>query len=158
MRALSAAAVGAAGAVLLASCGGSSASRVAAAAPPLSSTTTATTAVPSTTIKVSEGDFHITADTAVVAAGNVAIAITNVGPSAHELLAFRTDLPADQLPLGPEGRINEDALPKALDTGTDLPPGTQRPMAVPLTPGRYVLVCNLPGHYKLGMHFVITVK
>ncbi|MDQ6618064.1 MAG: hypothetical protein M3083_25790 [Actinomycetota bacterium] len=73
-------------------------------------------------------------------------------------MAFRTDLPEDQLPLGPDGRINEDALPKVLDTGTDLPAGTQRPMTVSLTPGRYVLVCNLPGHYKLGMHVAIMVK
>ena len=88
---------------------------------------------------------------------SVTFNITNQGPSSHELLAFRTDLPDDQLPLGPDGRINEDALPKVLDTQTDLTPGIQRSLTVPLSPGRYVPVCNLPGHYKMGMHTVVTV-
>ena len=106
---------------------------------------------------VVEHDFALATNTSTVAAGSVAFNISNQGPSSHELLAFRTDLPEDQLPLGPDGRINEDALPKVLDTDTDLAAGTQRHLSESLAPGRYVLVCNLPGHYKLGMHTVITV-
>jgi uncharacterized cupredoxin-like copper-binding protein len=107
---------------------------------------------------VVEHDFSLAINTGTVPAGSVAFDITNQGPSSHELLAFRTDLPEDQLPLGPDGRINEDALPKVVDTDTDLPPGTQRNLSEALAPGRYVLVCNLLGHYKLGMHTVITVS
>src|SRR6516165_6069059 len=106
---------------------------------------------------VVEHDFSLATNTSTVPAGSVAFNVTNQGPSSHELLAFRTDLPEDQLPLGPDGRIAEDALPKVLDTDTDLPAGTQRHLSESLAPGRYVLVCNLPGHYKLGMHTVITV-
>jgi uncharacterized cupredoxin-like copper-binding protein len=106
---------------------------------------------------VVEHDFALATSTSTVASGNVTLNITNQGPSSHELLAFRTDLPEDQLPLGVDGRINEDALPKALDTETDLTPGSQRSVTVPLTPGRYVLVCNLLNHYKMGMHLVVTV-
>jgi uncharacterized cupredoxin-like copper-binding protein len=117
------------------------------------------TSVPSSPgpLVVVEHDFALATNTSTVAAGSVAFSVTNQGPSSHELLAFRTDLPEDQLPLGPDGRINEDALPKVLDTNTDLPAGTQRQLSDSLAPGRYVLVCNLPGHYKLGMHTVITV-
>jgi uncharacterized cupredoxin-like copper-binding protein len=107
---------------------------------------------------VVEHDFSLAVNTSTVPAGSVAFDITNEGPSSHELLAFRTDLPEDQLPLGSDGRINEDALPKVVDTDTDLPPGTQRNLSEALAPGRYVLVCNLPGHYKLGMHTVVTVS
>ena len=119
----------------------------------------APTSVPSSDgpLVVVEHDFALATNTSTVKAGSVAFNITNQGPSSHELLAFRTDLPADQLPLGPDGNINEDALPKVLDTDSDLPAGTQRHLSESLAPGRYVLVCNLPGHYKLGMHTVITI-
>jgi uncharacterized cupredoxin-like copper-binding protein len=106
---------------------------------------------------VVEHDFALATSTSTVASGNVTFNVTNQGPSTHELLAFRSDLPQDQLPLGPDGRINEDAIPKVLDTETDLAPGLQRSLTVSLTPGRYVLVCNLLNHYKMGMHIVVTV-
>lgn len=128
-------------------------------APSVATTTTSLHATnPSSTVDVTEHDFVLTSATGNVAAGKVVFDITNNGPSSHELLAFRTDLPEDQLPLGPDGRINEDALPKPLDTTTDLSAGTQRSLTVTLAPGRYVLVCNLLNHYKLGMHTVLVVK
>ena len=120
----------------------------------LASPTTSSTPGP---LIVVEHDFGLATNTATVSGGSVVFNITNQGPSSHELLVFRTDLPQDQLPLGPDGRINEDAIPKVVDTETDLAAGTQRQLTEPLTPGRYVLVCNLLGHYKLGMHTVITV-
>jgi uncharacterized cupredoxin-like copper-binding protein len=108
-------------------------------------------------VNVTEHDYALALETTTVAAGSVALNIKNNGPSAHELLAFRTDLPEDQLPLGSDGRINEDALPKVVDTDTDLPSGTTRRLNAPLAPGRYVLACNLQNHYRLGMHTALTV-
>jgi uncharacterized cupredoxin-like copper-binding protein len=127
----------------------------ATSAPAPTSTTTASSSPSS--VAVSEHDFAISLATSSVPAGNVTLMIANSGPSSHELLAFRTSLADDQLPLGADGRINEDALPKVVDTNTDLAGGTQRKVTAILSPGRYVLVCNLPGHYKLGMHTVLTV-
>jgi uncharacterized cupredoxin-like copper-binding protein len=40
-----------------------------------------------------------------------------------------------------------------------MPPGhTESFKTDYLTPGHYVAVCNLPGHYKLGMSLNVTVK
>ena len=50
-------------------------------------------------MNVTEHDYALALETTTVAAGSVALNIRNNGPSAHELLAFRTDLPEDQLPL-----------------------------------------------------------
>ena len=50
-------------------------------------------------MNVTEHDYALALETTAVAAGSVALNIRNNGPSAHELLAFRTDLPEDQLPL-----------------------------------------------------------
>jgi uncharacterized cupredoxin-like copper-binding protein len=148
--------------VLLAACSSTAKTRVQSSASTATSVAGSALATPTTApaprrLIVVEHDFGLATNTTSVSGGPVAFDITNQGPSSHELLAFRTDLPEDQLPLGPDGRINEDAIPKVLDTQTDLPAGSERDLSEPLAPGRYVLVCNLPGHYKLGMHTVITV-
>jgi uncharacterized cupredoxin-like copper-binding protein len=45
-----------------------------------------------------------------------------------------------------------------VDEVEDLAPGKSATLSVNLTPGRYVLVCNIPGHYKHGMHASVTVQ
>jgi uncharacterized cupredoxin-like copper-binding protein len=35
--------------------------------------------------------------------------------------------------------------------------GTQA-RTIDLTPGKYLFVCNIPGHFKQGMYTVVTVK
>lgn len=117
------------------------------------------TAVAVGAITLDEQDFTITASSQTVRAGEIAITIHNAGPSSHELLGFRTDLDDATLPLDAGRNVNENSamMTKVLDTGTDLPPGTQRTMHVNLSPGHYVFACNLPGHFRLGMHLSITV-
>src|SRR5229473_7073034 len=57
-------------------------------------------------------------------------------PSAPELLAFRAGRPEDQLPLGNDGRSNEDAPPRVAETATDLPSATTRQLSASLAPRR----------------------
>ena len=40
----------------------------------------------------------------------------------------------------------------------DVGPGQTKSGTLKLTPGRYVMICNLPGHYKQGMYGTLTVK
>ena len=144
--------------LLLSACGTSAATKVAGSSVTRTSPPTTRTSAPGS-IAVREHDFGVMADTVSLTSGTTNVVVTNDGPSTHELLAFRTDLPDGALPLGPDGRVNEDGpgLTKVLDTGTDLAPHTQRTLTATLAPGRYVFVCNLPGHYSLGMHTVVTV-
>jgi uncharacterized cupredoxin-like copper-binding protein len=37
-------------------------------------------------------------------------------------------------------------------------PGTKRVLKVTLRPGRYVLFCNMSGHYLGGMHTRLVVR
>ena len=54
---------------------------------------------------------------------------------------------------GDPNRIDEDtAGPVVLDTGAALKAGTTKMMTVTMPVGHAALVCNLPGHYKAGMH------
>ena len=56
--------------------------------------------------------------------------------------------------------MNEDGVGlMKMSDGDNLDPGRSQTRAVDLTkPGKYVFVCNLPGHFKLGMYTIVTVK
>jgi uncharacterized cupredoxin-like copper-binding protein len=66
--------------------------------------------------------------------------------------------PKDTLPyVADENRVDED---KAGDKGevSELDPGASGSLAVDLKPGKYVLICNVPGHFASGMWTEFTVK
>jgi len=52
------------------------------------------------------------------------------------------------------GRPNEEA---ALGMIEDMEPGESGTMTLRLTPGTYVLFCNVSGHYAAGQHMRFTV-
>jgi hypothetical protein len=108
-------------------------------------------------LKVTERDFRIKAPK-VVHAGNVRLQVTNEGPDTHELLVVR--LAKGRLPLRPDAlTVDEDALASVTAVtieGFERDEGREAP--IHLAPGRYVLFCNMAGHYLGGMHTVVTVR
>jgi uncharacterized cupredoxin-like copper-binding protein len=111
-----------------------------------------------TQASISEKDFAIQGPTDSVAPGLIDLAVSNTGPSAHELLIFKTDAAPDQLPLQ-AGRVDEtsDQMTKVFDSVDKIAPGTTKSFQAALVPGHYVLVCNLLNHYLAGMHTAFTV-
>ncbi len=89
--------------------------------------------------------------------GTVTFIVTNQGAETHEFVVLRTDSPADSFPIvsfeGESNRIDEDAkgVTNAGETG-DMEPGTTMALSLDLAPGHYAVVCNLAGHYAMGMH------
>jgi uncharacterized cupredoxin-like copper-binding protein len=110
-------------------------------------------------LPVTEHDFAIEPAETSLPAGLVDLAVTDRGPSAHEMLIFQTDLPADKLPRRPDGRVDEsgDGVLKVFDSGDNIAVGTIKTFHIALAAGRYVMVCNLPGHYLAGMHTAFAV-
>jgi len=112
-------------------------------------------------VQVDETNFHISMP-AVLSPGRHTFALTNSGTVPHELLVFRTDLPGNRLPIGPDGNVIEDSplMVKLVDSGNATNPGASAsvPASASFTPGHYVALCNLPGHYRLGMWLDVTVK
>jgi uncharacterized cupredoxin-like copper-binding protein len=112
-----------------------------------------------TPVNVVLKDFSLRRDVAVVPAGTVRFRILNEGPTTHEVSVVRTDRAPYKLPLQRDGlTINEDApgmdfLGEA--EGLDL--GDRRTLALHLAAGKYVLYCNMEGHYLGGMHAALTV-
>jgi uncharacterized cupredoxin-like copper-binding protein len=108
-------------------------------------------------VRITERDFSIKAPK-VVSAGDTVLRVKNSGPDDHELLLIRADESA--LPMRGDGlTVDEESLEKSelgvLEPGD---PGTVRELAAHLVPGRYVLLCNMSGHYLGGMHAVLVVR
>ncbi len=111
-------------------------------------------------VSVKLKDFSLTPDKTTVPAGDVTFDIKNDGPSQHEFVVVRTDLNAADLPYDESKfEVNEDSSDlTAVDEQEDISKGDKPTLTVSLTPGHYVLFCNIPTHYKLGMHADFTVQ
>jgi uncharacterized cupredoxin-like copper-binding protein len=110
-----------------------------------------------TVVRITERDFRISAPQEM-SSGNVVFKVKNRGPDAHELLVVRTE--DGQLPLRADGlTVNEEAMQRA-EVGVLEPgqPGALRELQARLAPGRYVLFCNMSGHYLGGMRAVLVVR
>jgi uncharacterized cupredoxin-like copper-binding protein len=96
------------------------------------------------------------------AAGTVSFRVTNVGALSHELVVLPLALDAHpgQRSVGADGTVDEGgSLGEASNTcGSDgVMPGGTSWTTLQLTPGRYELLCNLPGHYVAGMYAELDV-
>jgi uncharacterized cupredoxin-like copper-binding protein len=109
--------------------------------------------------------MEVSVATFAVSAGEVSFRATNAGWMLHELVVL--PLPAGQAvgarPVGPDGTVNEaGSLGEASrscgqGSGNGILPGAVGWVTLHLSPGRYELVCNLPGHYATGMYMELDV-
>ncbi len=89
--------------------------------------------------------------------GKVSFLVTNEGTETHEFVVLATKTPAADFPIvsfeGEANRIDEDAkgVVNVGETG-DMEPGSSKMLTIDLKDGHYAVVCNLPGHYAMGMH------
>jgi len=111
------------------------------------------------TVNVTEKEYAITLSTTAIKAGKVHFEVKNEGAMVHELVLFKTSLAADALPIK-DGKVDEEAssLEHIDPEAEDIASGTTKSLDADLSPGSYVAVCNVPGHYQLGMHTPFTVK
>ena len=90
--------------------------------------------------------------------GTSTFTIANIGTIAHELLVFKSDLQPSAYPVDAAGNIKEEGAGVTLvSDGDNVDPGASQVRAIGLTPGTYLFVCNIPGHFKAGMFTVVTV-
>ena len=114
---------------------------------------------PATTVQVVHHDYSVTPSQASAPRGTITFAVTNQGQMPHELVILRTDHPSNGLVMDPDGSKAAEDVPGQKDVGEveDIAPGATKSGTFDLPPGHYVLLCNLPGHYKLGMATDFTV-
>jgi uncharacterized cupredoxin-like copper-binding protein len=109
-----------------------------------------------TTVAVTLADYDITIDRGTAASGSVRFETTNDGAVPHELVIIKTDLGVDELPVS-EARVPEDAV-DLIGEIEEFDAGTSMNASFDLGPGKYVLICNIPGHYDLGMRVAFVVE
>ena len=108
-------------------------------------------------VAVKLSDNAIGLDHTSVNAGTVTFKVTNAGSIEHEFAVLKTDLPANQLPPNPDkpGKVKEDGNVGEVE---GLAVNATKDLSIDLQPGKYVLICNLPAHYGMGMRVAFIVK
>lgn len=89
-------------------------------------------------------------------AGKVTFAVKNNGHLLHEFIVVKTNLPANKLPV--KGTTANLSKVKVEGKVPSFKPGQRRTLSLTLPKGHYVLLCNLPAHYKSGQYASFSVS
>lgn len=105
------------------------------------------------------GPMGITASTRTVKAGEVSFEVSNTSKAmVHEMVISPVKDANTPLPyIEADNKVDEDAAGH-LGEVAELEPGQKGALTLTLKPGQYILYCNIPGHYALGMWTLVTVK
>lgn len=121
---------------------------------------TATTVVSSPTptgpMTVSLREWAIDVSTPVTKAGIVKLAIRNDGSVPHDLVVVKSDLAPNRLPTA-SGRVELSQVTTVTQTAL-LPPGDRAEASFTVERGRYIVLCNVIGHYNSGQFTSFTVE
>jgi uncharacterized cupredoxin-like copper-binding protein len=99
-------------------------------------------------------DYRVILSVATIKPGTVRFGVKNEGGMEHSFELIKTDLPFDQLPTA-DAKAKEDGLVKQVKS---LGVGKVSVVSVDLAAGKYVVICNIAGHYQLGMRAALTVQ
>ncbi len=97
---------------------------------------------------------------AQVHAGLVRFDLHGLGPTMHEFVIARTNRKGGDLPLAADDTVDDHGeYPGFTLLGEEeaIDMNDKASFTVRLTPGHYVLFCNMEGHYLAGMHTEVTV-
>ena len=106
------------------------------------------------TVKVSLVEFKVLPSPAKATHGAVRFVATNKGGLDHQFVVLKTNLPPAKLPVKSS---------KAVEVGKVasirvVKPGKSVTLTLTLKAGKYVLLCNVPGHYQAGQRAAFTVS
>lgn len=131
------------------------------AASPATSSATPATAPANGTVNVALDEYTVKPSPTSATAGKVTFKVENVGTINHEMVVFKTDLAEDKLPTKKDdsSRVDEEGPGlKAIGEVPELKPGKSGSVSLKLQSGKYVLICNMPGHYASGQRTTFQVR
>jgi uncharacterized cupredoxin-like copper-binding protein len=110
-------------------------------------------------MQADKATMGVKADVTSVPAGKVTFEVVNDSKDIiHEMLVSPVVDDTTPLPyLTDENRVDEEAAGH-LGEVAELEPGKSGALTVDLKPGKYILFCNIPGHYVMGMWTTFEVK
>ncbi len=109
---------------------------------------------PDVDVAVHMQDYKVLLSVASAKPGTVRFGIKNEGGMEHSFELIKTDLPFDQLPTA-DAKAKDDGLVKQVKS---IPVGKVSLVSADLPAGKYVIICNIAGHYQLGMRAALTVN
>jgi uncharacterized cupredoxin-like copper-binding protein len=115
----------------------------------------AETIPPDVDLAVTMKDYRVELSVDTVKAGTVKIGVRNAGGMEHSFELIKTDLPFDKLPTTGDAKAREDGLVKQVKS---IGVGKVSVVSADLAAGSYVVICNVAGHYQLGMRAALTVR
>lgn len=105
-------------------------------------------------ITVEMKEWTVTLSKTALAAGSTTFNVKNTGSTAHDLIILKTDAAPDALPQV-DAKAKEDGRVAGIEA---LNPSASRDLTVDLKAGKYLFICNQPGHYALGMRTQVIVQ
>lgn len=127
------------------------------------STTPSTSAAPkaaaaprvSNTVTVGATEYAFMPTALAAKPGKFTVTLDNKGSIPHEFVVLKTDEAPDALKVDGSAKVSEkDAVGEVSETDG----GKTKTETLDLEAGKYVFVCNIPGHYGDGMRGTLTVK
>ena len=95
----------------------------------------------------------------VVAHGMVKFNVTNLASSQiHEVIVARVADKDQVLAYDESKNMVDEETVAALGSVKEIAPNKTASLTVELTPGKYLLYCNVPGHYMAGMWMLMDVQ
>jgi uncharacterized cupredoxin-like copper-binding protein len=109
-----------------------------------------------TRVGVTVRDYKVVPKVSSAKAGKVRFAVSNRGTQVHELEVVRWSGKPGGIPV----RDHKATFDARLSMGEveDIDPGSTKRFTVSLPRGRYVLICNVKGHYELNMYRAFRVR
>ncbi len=99
-------------------------------------------------------EWSIAASTKSITAGKVTFVVRNAGKMKHEFVVIRSARHHHLLQMTGQ-QASEVGVKGEIEP---FGPGTTKRLTLTLAPGKYVLICNMPGHYKRGQYLAFTVR
>ena len=100
-------------------------------------------------------DYKVTLSATSMPAGTINFGIRNQAAMEHEFQLLRTTLAPDKLAVDTaQAKARQDGLVKEVK---GIRAGKVATVSAELTTGNYVIICNVAGHYQLGMRVDFTV-
>ena len=108
------------------------------------------------TVDVGLEEFAVNPAQDTADAGTLTFRVSNDGAVNHRFLVIKTDLAPDALPT-----VASQVDEAQVDVVASIPEfsaGETKEVSVDLEASSYVLICNISGHYDLGMRAAFTVE
>lgn len=114
----------------------------------------ADTATSGTAVSVTLEEWKLVPAQVIVRQGRISFVVRNDGTMDHEFVVLRSDVHHHSLKVTggraiEKGRVAEIPL---------IPSGVSKRLTLTVRPGKYVLLCNLIGHYQAGQYAALRVR